>query len=149
MVLNNFICMYFPLCFIDTIFYFIQVVAMDPSYGEIGQIANHTCRVDVSSGQWRSVHLYHQQNDSWTEIAMIRKNENGTILTNDSIFTPTFTISGSHINVIVIFNLTNFPSSKCSSRQYPFNCSARLTDESQFDAVANFFIIGKLNAELF
>lgn len=141
--------MYFPLCFIDTIFYFIQVVAMDPSYGEIGQIANHTCKVDVSSGQWSSVHLYQQQNDSWTEIAMIRKNENGTILTNDSIFTPTFTISGSHINVIVIFNLTNFPSSKCSSRQYPFNCSARLTDESQFDAVANFFIIGKLNAELF
>ncbi|XP_062601470.1 uncharacterized protein LOC134263174 isoform X2 [Saccostrea cucullata] len=118
------------------------VVAMDHSYGEIGKVVEHTCRIDIRSGEWEQVYL--RQSDRQENLAVYLKNGNTVIYTNDSILTAKFEADTSWINASVNFNLTEFPSERCGSRQFEFVCSVQMKHGYFFNTTASFTIIAPM-----
>ncbi|XP_061178383.1 mucin-5AC-like [Saccostrea echinata] len=120
----------------------LAAVAMDPSYGEIGTVVRHTCRINITSGDWEQIYL--KQYSSNENLAVRFKNGSTVTYTNDSILTPVFEVDASKINASVTFNLTDFPEERCGSRRFEFVCSVQMKTGLIFNATANFKIIAPM-----
>ncbi|XP_048753720.2 uncharacterized protein LOC125665159 isoform X2 [Ostrea edulis] len=117
-------------------------VKMDHAYGEIGQVSNQTCMIEIKKGDWEFVSLKFKESNE--DLAVIQSNGSVTIFTTDSLLRPEFNISGSTIKAIVNFDLTNFTSDRCSSRQYTLICSVDMTNGYTFNTSGDFDIIAPL-----
>jgi hypothetical protein len=114
---------------------------MDHGYGEIGQVSNMTCVIEIKQDDWESVSLRFKY--SMEYLAVVQRNGTQTIYNNDSLLRPEFSINGSMITAVVSFDLTNFTSDRCSSRQFTLLCSVNMTNGPQIETRADFDIIGK------
>ncbi|XP_048745133.2 mucin-2-like isoform X2 [Ostrea edulis] len=117
-------------------------IKMDHAYGEIGQVSNQTCMIEIKEGDWEFVSLKFKESNE--DLAVVQSNGSVTIYTTDSLLRPEFNISESTIKAIVNFDLTNFTSDRCSSRQYTLLCSVNMRNGYIFNTSGDFDIIAPL-----
>lgn len=112
--------------------------------GEIGKQVDILCLINIIGGEWVMIYLYQIYNESIDfRIVIFSKNEIIIYLNYDFFLMLIFNISGFYIEVVVMFDFSNFDFFKCLMRFYSFVCSVEMVIGIIFNVLVEFDFIGK------